>query len=117
MNVSGLLTSAGINIAICTVLFILYSVLRKQPGNISVYFGQRLAQRKSIGEGEGPSLFERLVPSASWIIKAWQTTEEELFAVGGLDAAVFSRVVVFRCLYMIHYNFFFKSQLSVVQHF
>lgn len=94
MNVSGLLTSAGINIAICTVLFVLYSVLRKQPGNIRVYFGQRLAQRKS--NGEGPSFFERLVPSASWIIKAWQTTEEELFAVGGLDAAVFSRIVVFR---------------------
>ncbi|WOH06992.1 hypothetical protein DCAR_0626421 [Daucus carota subsp. sativus] len=93
MNVSGLLTSAGINIAICTVLFLLYSVLRKQPGNVRVYFGQRLAQRKS--KGDGPSLIERLVPSASWIIKAWQTTEEELFAVGGLDAAVFSRVVIF----------------------
>lgn len=94
MNVSGLLTSAGINVAVCTVLSSLYSVLRKQPSNLKVYFGQRLAQVQS--KGHGPSFFERLVPSPSWIIKAWQTSEEDLFAIGGLDAAVFSRVVIFR---------------------
>lgn len=93
MNVSGLLTSAGINVAVCTVLSSLYSVLRKQPSNVKVYFGQRLAQVQS--KGHGPSFFERFVPSPSWIIKAWQTSEEDLFAVGGLDAAVFSRVVIF----------------------
>ncbi|XP_063945235.1 CSC1-like protein RXW8 isoform X2 [Daucus carota subsp. sativus] len=93
MNISGLLTSAGINIGVCTVLTSLYSVLRKQPSNLKVYFGQRLAQVQS--KGHGPSFFERLVPSPSWIIKAWQTSEEDLFAVGGLDAAVFSRVVIF----------------------
>lgn len=97
MNVSGLLTSAGINIGLCTVLSSLYSVLRKQPGNVSVYFGQRLSQAQS--KDCGPSFFERIIPSASWIIKAWGTTEGELLLIGGLDAVVFCRIVIFRLPY------------------
>ncbi|KAI9075453.1 hypothetical protein K1719_042578 [Acacia pycnantha] len=37
MIVSALLTSVGINTALCVLFFILYSVLRKQPGNYEVY--------------------------------------------------------------------------------
>ncbi|XP_019458484.1 PREDICTED: CSC1-like protein RXW8 [Lupinus angustifolius] len=92
MNIAALLTSAGINIAICVVLFSLYSVLRKQPGNVSVYFGQRLSSQHSRRLDQ---CLERFVPSPSWILKAWETTEDEILATGGLDAVVFVRILVF----------------------
>ncbi|KAK1367310.1 hypothetical protein POM88_042871 [Heracleum sosnowskyi] len=104
MNLSALLTSAGINIALCLVLSSLYSILRKQPNNASVHFGQRFAQVQS------HDLFclDRIVPSAGWIVKAWETTEEEdLLTVGGLDAVVFLRIVVF---------WMFKSKLQELCH-
>ncbi|KAK1395964.1 Calcium-dependent channel [Heracleum sosnowskyi] len=93
MNVGGLWTSAGINIALCAGLSGLYSVLRKQPTNACVYFEQRLAQVQA--QNQGTFTLDRFVPSAGWIVKAWETTEEELLAIGGLDAVVFFRIVLF----------------------
>ncbi|MBA0868113.1 hypothetical protein Goshw_009016, partial [Gossypium schwendimanii] len=89
-----LLTSAGINIAICVVLLSLYSILRKQPGNACVYFTRRLVSEPVRGTGV-ISCFERFVPSTGWIAKAWQATDEEILAVGGVDAVAFMRIVVF----------------------
>ncbi|KAA3476559.1 CSC1-like protein RXW8 [Gossypium australe] len=94
MDVSDLLTSAGINIAICVVLLSLYSILRKQPGNACVYFTRRLVSEPVRGTGD-ISCFERFVPSTGWIAKAWQATDEEILAVGGVDAVAFMRIVVF----------------------
>ncbi|KAM7520898.1 hypothetical protein LguiB_019860 [Lonicera macranthoides] len=94
MKLSGFLTSAGINILICIVLSILYSILRKQPGHAGVYFGQRISQAQQ-AQSHDPLCFDRFVPSTSWIRKAWETSEEEIFAIGGLDAVVFLRIVVF----------------------
>jgi hypothetical protein len=94
MNISALLTSVGINTGVCVVLLALYSILRKQPSNVSVYFGRSLASvcpRRS-----DPFLFVRFVPSPSWIVKAWETSEKEILAIGGMDAVVFLRAVVFR---------------------
>ncbi|CAN8241172.1 unnamed protein product [Cochlearia groenlandica] len=94
MEISALLTSAGINISICIVLLSLYSILRKQPSNYCVYFGRRLvcggARRYD------PFWYERFVPSPSWLLKAWETSEDELLAAAGLDAVVFLRMVKFR---------------------
>ncbi|XP_057490204.1 CSC1-like protein RXW8 isoform X2 [Actinidia eriantha] len=95
MDISGLLTSAGINTGLCLVFFSLYSVLRKQPSNEGVYFGQRLAQLQL--KRRGHLSFDRFVPSPSWIVKAWEASEEEILACGGLDALVFLRMVVFSC--------------------
>ncbi|XP_058221356.1 CSC1-like protein RXW8 isoform X1 [Rhododendron vialii] len=92
MDIAGLLTSAGINIGLCLVLLSLYSVLRKQPSNACVYFGQRLAQLQS--KGRDHFSFDRFVPSPRWIVKAWEASEEEILACGGLDAVVFLRIVV-----------------------
>ncbi|KAE9588488.1 putative calcium-dependent channel, 7TM region phosphate [Lupinus albus] len=92
MNIAAILTSAGINIAICVVLFSLYSVLRKQPGNVNVYFGRRLASQHS---KRLDLCLERFVPSPSWIWKAWEMSEDEILASGGLDAVVFVRILVF----------------------
>lgn len=93
MEISALLTSAGINIGICCLLFSLYSVLRKQPSNRNVYFGRKLAQMRS--KRCDPHWFERFVPSPSWIVKAWETSEDVILAIGGLDAVVFMRMLVF----------------------
>uniref|UniRef100_A0A1J3G4L8 CSC1-like protein RXW8 n=1 Tax=Noccaea caerulescens TaxID=107243 RepID=A0A1J3G4L8_NOCCA len=93
MEISALLTSAGINISICIVLLSLYSILRKQPANYCVYFGRRLvcggARRYD------PFWYERFVPSPSWLVKAWETSEDELLAAAGLDAVVFLRMLIF----------------------
>lgn len=94
MNIAALLTSAGINIVVCVVLFSLYSILRKQPSNVNVYFGRKLASR---GGSKNLDLsFERFVPSPTWVMKACDTTQEELLNIGGLDAVVFSRMLVLR---------------------
>ncbi|KAE8653937.1 CSC1-like protein [Hibiscus syriacus] len=92
MDIAALLTSAGINIAICVVLQSLYSILRKQPSNVSVYFMRRLISEQIKPDPFG---FERLVPSASWIVRAWQATNEDILEAGGVDALVFLRIVVF----------------------
>ncbi|GAB2269569.1 hypothetical protein Dimus_004489 [Dionaea muscipula] len=93
MELSALLTSAGINIGLCLLLFSLYSILRKQPSNKNVYFGRTLAHIQS--RRSDPHWFERFVPSPSWILKAWELSDEEILAIGGLDAVVFSRTLVF----------------------
>ncbi|KAL8494628.1 hypothetical protein ACS0TY_025459 [Phlomoides rotata] len=93
MNLSALLTSAGLNTAVCLLLFSLYSVLRKQPSFVNVYFGQKLSLAQS--KRHDPFWLGRLIPSASWIKKAWEASEDELYAIGGVDAVVFLRSVVF----------------------
>ncbi|KAM7266221.1 hypothetical protein ACFE04_004118 [Oxalis oulophora] len=94
MQISALLTSAGINIGVCALLFSLYSILRKQPSNASVYFGRQIATGRGRAP-EDPFCIDRFVPSPSWLLEAWQTTEDEILAVGGMDAVVFLRIVVF----------------------
>lgn len=61
---------------------------------MNVYFGQKLAQMKI--RRNDPFCFERLVPSASWIVKTWGASDDEIYASGGLDAVVFLRTIIFR---------------------
>ncbi|KAK4800305.1 hypothetical protein SAY86_020792 [Trapa natans] len=93
MNISALLTSAGINIAVCVVLLFLYSILRKQPSNFSLYFGRKLAKVNPTRDHH--VRLQRFVPSPSWIVKAWEISEAEILATAGVDAVVFLRIVVF----------------------
>ncbi|XP_009619283.1 hyperosmolality-gated Ca2+ permeable channel 2.1-like [Nicotiana tabacum] len=93
MKLAALLTSAGVNTAVCVVLFSLYSVLRKQPSFVNVYFGAKIAQVRA--RQQDAFRFDRFVPSPSWILKAWETSDEEICATGGLDAVVFVRMIVF----------------------
>lgn len=94
MEISSLLTSAAINIAICVALVSLYSILRKQPCNISVYFGRKITAPCRPRHRHTSSL-DRFVPSPSWIMKAWEATDEEILASGGVDGVVFMRIIVF----------------------
>nr|XP_043626565.1 CSC1-like protein At1g69450 [Erigeron canadensis] len=93
MFVSGLLASVAINFTLCTIFFILYSVLRKQPGNYKVYAPRMLAE----GRAHRPRRFhlDRLLPTAGWLKNAWQPSENDLLAYSGLDAVVFMRIIIF----------------------
>ncbi|KAI3780383.1 hypothetical protein L2E82_10364 [Cichorium intybus] len=93
MILPALLTSAGFNIVICVGFFSLYSILRKQPVNLKVYFGQRLAQLKP---GQKNLYFvQRLVPSAGWLVKAWEASDDDIYRCGGIDGLVFIKIIVF----------------------
>ncbi|TVU45727.1 hypothetical protein EJB05_05225, partial [Eragrostis curvula] len=82
MKVGGLLTSAGINIGLCVLFFSLYSILRKQPQNVKVYFGRRIAEEHN--RLREAFMLERFVPSTSWIVKSLRCTEDELLATAGI---------------------------------
>uniref|UniRef100_A0ACD5X6Z7 Uncharacterized protein n=1 Tax=Avena sativa TaxID=4498 RepID=A0ACD5X6Z7_AVESA len=94
MEFFALLTSAGINISLCVLFLILYSILRKQPHNFGVYFGRRLAEEKFREQVDYFS-FERLLPTAGWLVKAYWCTEDEIRRVAGLDSVVFLRLFIF----------------------
>lgn len=94
MILSALLTSVGINLGFCFIFFTLYSILRKQPGNIVVY-APRLVSERKLQEGEQFNL-ERLLPTAGWVRRAWETSEDDFLSTAGLDAFVFMRIFVFR---------------------
>ncbi|KAK3137115.1 hypothetical protein QOZ80_5BG0448130 [Eleusine coracana subsp. coracana] len=93
MKLSSLLTSAGINIGLCVLFLSLYSVLRKQPANVRVYFGRRIAEEHD--RLRGAFILDRFVPSTGWIVKALRYTEDEILAAAGLDAVVFNRILIF----------------------
>ncbi|XP_057416822.1 CSC1-like protein At1g69450 [Lotus japonicus] len=93
MIVSALLTSVGINTALCVLFFACYSILRKQPTNFRVYIPRLLA-------AQGTSLktrfnFKRLIPSPDWVAKSWSLSEDQLLSLSGLDALVFMRIITF----------------------
>uniref|UniRef100_A0A2C9WBC1 CSC1-like protein HYP1 n=1 Tax=Manihot esculenta TaxID=3983 RepID=A0A2C9WBC1_MANES len=94
MILSALLTSVGINLGLCVSFFTLYSIIRKQPGNAFVYFPRLVDKQKSEGQGDEFN-FDRLLPSADWVRRAWQLSEEDLLSSSGLDGLVFVRIFVF----------------------
>ncbi|RDY00136.1 CSC1-like protein HYP1, partial [Mucuna pruriens] len=93
MILAALLTSVGINLGLCFIFFILYSILRKQPGNTVVYAPRLVSEAKRREGGEFNS--ECLLPTSDWVRKAWETTEEEFLSTAGLDAFVFMRIFIF----------------------
>lgn len=94
MILSALLTSVGINLGLCFLFFTLYSILRKQPGNIHVYAPRLVAEGKC--QRTNHFNLDRLLPSAGWVTRAWQPSEEDLLSTSGLDAVVFMRIFIFR---------------------
>ncbi|XP_076931258.1 hyperosmolality-gated Ca2+ permeable channel 2.3-like [Bidens hawaiensis] len=93
MILSALLTSVGINLGLCFLFFILYSILRKQPGNANVYAPRLVAEGKL--EPRNNFNLERLLPSTSWVTRSWHPTEQELLVRAGLDGVVYMRTIIF----------------------
>ena len=94
MILSALLTSVGINLGLCILYFVLYSILGKQPGNITVYAPRLVAEGET--QQRGQFNLESLLPTAGWVRKAWQPSEEEFLSNVGLDAVVYMRIITFR---------------------
>lgn len=99
MELVDLATSAGINIGLAVLFFALYSVFRKQHANAGVYFTRHLLRErrrvKVAGEDKDTFSLESLVPSAGWVKRAWDPTEEDILKSSGLDAVVFLRIFSF----------------------
>ncbi|KAL9226087.1 hypothetical protein vseg_001937 [Gypsophila vaccaria] len=93
MIISALLTSVGINFGLCFLFFFLYSILRKQPINARLY-APRLVAESKLKQSTGFNL-ERLLPSAGWVKRAWELSEDDLLESSGLDGVVFMRFFTF----------------------
>ncbi|XP_020579342.1 CSC1-like protein RXW8 isoform X2 [Phalaenopsis equestris] len=94
MKLDALLTSAGINIGLCVFFISLYSVVRKQPSNLYVYFGRSTLTQERKKSNDSFKI-GRILPTPAWILEAWGPTEDEILASVGLDAVVFLRMIVF----------------------
>lgn len=99
MIVSALLTAVGLNLLFTVLLFALYSILRKQPGNLSIYAPRLLAAARQADDGETQTRahfnIDNILPSVGWVRGAWRLSEEDLLASSGLDGVVFMRIFVF----------------------
>ncbi|XP_008230808.1 PREDICTED: CSC1-like protein HYP1 isoform X1 [Prunus mume] len=94
MIVWALLTSVGINLGLCLLFFTLYSILKKQPSYLDVY-APRLVAAKEESERRNGFNFERLLPTAGWVKRAWQPSEDEFMSATSFDAVVFIRIFIF----------------------
>ncbi|KAH7849231.1 hypothetical protein Vadar_014901 [Vaccinium darrowii] len=114
MDLGAILIAAGINLVICIGLFSVYSGLRERPSCENVYFRGRPPHFRSYRRS-----FVRFIPR--WMQEAWQASEEEILAAGGLDAVVFLRLITFSiqifsiaaifCLPLIPFNYSGKEML------
>lgn len=94
MNPHSLLASAAINIGLAFITLSLFSVLKKQPSNASIYYARSLSHGHHL-HFDSASSMRRFVPSVSWISRAFRVTEEEIIEAHGLDALVIIRFFKF----------------------
>ncbi|KAL1538737.1 CSC1-like protein HYP1 [Salvia divinorum] len=93
MILSALLTSVGINVALCFLFLILYTILRNRPSNAELYVPRLVAEGKF--QEYNASGVRGFFSSFKWVKRAWQPTENELLENSGLDAVVFMRIFIF----------------------
>ncbi|TKY49678.1 CSC protein [Spatholobus suberectus] len=94
MNPHSLWASAAINIGLAFVTLSLFSVLKKQPSNASIYYARPLSHRHHV-PFDSPSSLHRFLPSISWVSRAFRVTEDEIIEAHGLDALVIIRLFKF----------------------
>ncbi|KAK7323354.1 hypothetical protein VNO77_26825 [Canavalia gladiata] len=95
MNPHSLLASAAINIGLAFIILSLFSILKKQPSNASIYYARRLSHRHPLPFDSPNSSLHRFLPSISWIHRAFRVTEDEIIEAHGLDALVIIRLFKF----------------------
>lgn len=93
MILSALLTSVGINVALCFLFLILYTILRNRSNYAELYVPRLLAEGEF--QEENDFGFKRFFSSLVWVKRAWEPTEDELLQNSGLDAVVFMRIFIF----------------------
>ncbi|GMP41286.1 hypothetical protein CsSME_00011444 [Camellia sinensis var. sinensis] len=106
MDAQSLLASAAINIGLALVLVCLFSIMKKQASNASIYYARRVSLRHHI-PFDHSFTFHRFTPSVSWISRALRFTEDEILEISGLDGLILIRLfkfglwVHFSCLWFI----------------
>ncbi|KAJ4711507.1 CSC1-like protein [Melia azedarach] len=94
MNPQSLLASAVINIGLAFVLLSLFSILKKQRSNAYIYYARRLSVQQNIPFDHSLTL-SRILPSVSWIPRAFRVAEDEILQTSGLDALIVIRLFKF----------------------
>ncbi|CAL5380006.1 unnamed protein product [Camellia sinensis] len=94
MDAQSLLASAAINIGLALVLVCLFSIMKKQPSNASIYYARRVSLRHHI-PFDHSFTFHRFTPSVSWISRALRFTEDEILEISGLDGLILIRLFKF----------------------
>lgn len=91
MNAQSLFASAAINIGLSLFLLSLFSILKKYSSNSFIYYARRLSKHEDIHFSPTFS-FSSLLPSVSWIPRAFRVSEDEILQNSGLDALVVIRL-------------------------
>ncbi|CAN7033953.1 hypothetical protein IGI04_031872 [Brassica rapa subsp. trilocularis] len=84
MEFESFLVSLGTSAIIFVVLMLLFTWLSRRPGNVSVYYPNRIL--KGMDPWEGSSLTRN--PFA-WIREAFTSTEQDVVKLSGVDTAVY----------------------------
>ncbi|KAF3514712.1 hypothetical protein F2Q69_00008462 [Brassica cretica] len=84
MEFESFLVSLGTSAVIFVVLMLLFTWLSRRPGNVSVYYSNRIL--KGMDPWEGSSLTRN--PFA-WIREAFTSTEQDVVKLSGVDTAVY----------------------------
>ncbi|KAL8172349.1 hypothetical protein V2J09_024153, partial [Rumex salicifolius] len=95
MTPQSLLASAAINFGLALVVLSLFSILKKQPSNASVYYPRPLSDHRRPDVSFDAFSFRRLLPSISWISRAFHVTEDDIILFYGLDTLVVFRLFKF----------------------
>ncbi|KAJ8748817.1 hypothetical protein K2173_011375 [Erythroxylum novogranatense] len=94
MTPESLIASAIVNFGLAFVILSLFSILKKQTSNAPIYYARRISKRQPIPLDHSSTL-RRLLPSVSWIPRAFRVTEDEILETNGLDALLIIRLFKF----------------------
>ncbi|XP_016439858.1 CSC1-like protein ERD4 [Nicotiana tabacum] len=84
MNFSSFLTSLGTSFVIFVVLMLLFTWLSRKPGNVEVYYPNRIL--KGMNPVEGGYMTRN---PFSWIREAMSSSETDIINMSGVDTAVY----------------------------
>lgn len=101
MDLNAFLTSLGTSALLFLVLMFLFTWLSRKPGNIMVYYPNRILKGMDPYEG-GPITRNPF----AWIREALSSTEQDVISMSGVDAAVYF-VFLTTGSYFLLYNIIF----------
>jgi hypothetical protein len=84
MDFSSFLTSLGTSFLIFVLLMLLFTWLSRKPGNVVVYYPNRIL--KGLVPWDGGS---RTRNPFAWIREAMSATEQDVISMSGFDTAVY----------------------------
>ncbi|KAF9593948.1 hypothetical protein IFM89_026191 [Coptis chinensis] len=95
MNAHSLFASASINIGLAFFILSLFSIFKKHASNSLIYYARPLSKHQQHIPLHPSFTLSSLLPSFSWIPRAFRVSEEEILQHSGLDALVVIRLFKF----------------------